>query len=88
MLEPCLLVLTNLTDVKQNLKVNLTCISLMTVDAEYFFNCYPDICVLSFENTLLRSVPEVLIGLFFRLMFSVFSAIDITISNSNCTKQL
>jgi hypothetical protein len=50
------LILANLTDVRWNLRVILTCISLMTKDIEHFFKCFSAIKRFLLR-ILFRSVP-------------------------------
>jgi hypothetical protein len=47
-----------LTGVRWNLRVVLTCISLMTKDVEHFFRCFSTIQYSSVENSILSSVPH------------------------------
>jgi hypothetical protein len=55
LLSPVILILAILTDVRQNLKVVLIYISLMTKDAGHFFRCFPAIWYSSGENSLFSS---------------------------------
>lgn len=50
--------------VRWNLKAVLLCSTLMAENVEHIFKCFPAICVSSFENSLLSSVPHFLFGLF------------------------
>ena len=58
LLLPKFLILAILTDVRWNLTVILTCISLMTKDAEHFFRCFSVIQYSSVENSLFSSVTH------------------------------
>jgi hypothetical protein len=58
LLTPGFLILVILTGVTWNLRVLLTCISLMTEDVEHFFMCFPAFIVFSGENSLISSVPH------------------------------
>ena len=53
-----------LIGVRQNLRVILTVIFLMTKDVEWFFGCFSTIRYSSVEKSLLSSVPKFLTGLF------------------------
>jgi hypothetical protein len=60
-----------------NLRVFLIWISLMIKDVEHFFRCFSAIHYSSAENSLFRSVPHYLIGLFDFLESIFFSSLYI-----------
>ena len=62
LLSPEILILAILTGVRWNLRVVLICISLMTKDVEHFFRCFSALQVLSIENSLLSSVPHIILS--------------------------
>jgi hypothetical protein len=64
LLSPEFLILAILTGVWWNLRVVLICISLMIKDVEHFFRCFSAIQYSSFENSLVSSEPQFLMGLF------------------------
>ena len=64
LLSPEFLILAILTGVKWNLRVVLICISLMIKDVEHFLRCFSTIRYSSGENSLFRSEPHFLMGLF------------------------
>jgi hypothetical protein len=57
-------ILAILTSVGWNLRVHLIAISMINKDVEHFFRCLSAIQYSSVENSLFRSVPYFLIGLF------------------------
>ena len=57
-------ILAILTGVRWNLRVVLTCISLMIMDVEHFFRCFSAFQYSSGENSLFSSEPHLLKGLF------------------------
>jgi hypothetical protein len=63
------LIQATLTGVRWNLRVVLTCISLLTKDVEHFFSCFSVIHYSSVENSLFNSVPHFfsffLLGIYF-----------------------
>jgi hypothetical protein len=71
------LILAILTGVRCNLKVVLTCISLMIKDVEHFFRCFSDIWYSTVENSLFSSEPHFLMGLFEFLESSFLSSLYI-----------
>jgi hypothetical protein len=58
LLTPEFFILVILTGVTWNLRVLLTCISLMTKDVEHFLMCFPAFIVFSVENSLISFVPH------------------------------
>ena len=58
LLSPEFLILAILTGVRWNLRVVLTCISLMIKDVEHFFRCFSAIRYSSGENSLFSSEPH------------------------------
>ena len=58
LLSPEFLNLDILTSVRQNLRVVLVYISLMTKDVEYFFRCFSAIQYSSVENSLFSTVHQ------------------------------
>ena len=63
LLSPECLILVLLTGVRENLKVDLICISLITKDVEHFFRCFLVIPLSYLEETLflvMCSFPHVL----------------------------
>ena len=65
LLSPEFLILAILTGVRWNLRVVLTCISLMIYDVEHFFRCFSSIRYSSVKNSLFSSVPHFLMGYLF-----------------------
>jgi hypothetical protein len=51
-------ILATLTVIRWNLRVVLTCISLVIKDIEHFFRCFSDIRYSSGENSLFSSVTH------------------------------
>ena len=72
-----------LTAVRWNFRVILICISLLTEDVEHLFKCFSVIRDFSVENSLFRSVPHFLIGLFGLMssFLSSLSILDITVQS-------
>lgn len=75
--HPCqcdlvLLILDILTGVRWILRIILAFFSLMAKNGEHFFKCFSAIWVFSIENSLFRSVPCFLIGLFGFLISDFF----------------
>ena len=64
LLSPEFLILAILTGVRWNSRVALICIFLMIKDAEHFFSYFSAIWYSSVENSLFRSEPHFLMGLF------------------------
>jgi hypothetical protein len=64
LLSPEILILAILICVRQNLRVVLICISLMTKDFEQFFKCFLAIQDSSVVDSLFITIPDFLIGLF------------------------
>jgi hypothetical protein len=64
LLSPEFLILAIMTSVRWNLRDVLICISLVIKDAEHFFRCFSAILYSSGENSLFRSEPHFLMGLF------------------------
>jgi hypothetical protein len=58
LLSPEFLIFAILTGVRWNLRVVLTCTSLMSKDVEHFFNCFSALQYSSVENSLFSSVPH------------------------------
>ena len=83
-LHPCqheqslvFLILAILTGVRWNIRVILTCISLMAQVVEHLLKYFLAIWDSSVENPLFRSVPQFLIGLFGLHMSSCLSSLYI-----------
>jgi hypothetical protein len=74
LLSPEFLILAILTGVRWNLEVVLICISLMIKDVEHFFRCFSALWYSSVDNSLFRSVPHFLMGLFEFLESSFLSS--------------
>jgi hypothetical protein len=70
-LSPEVLILTILISVRQNLRVVLICISLITKDFEHFFICFAAIWDSSVMSSRFNSILHFFIGL-----FGVFLAIN------------
>jgi hypothetical protein len=66
-----------MTGMRCDLRIVLTCISLMTKDVEHFFRCFMAICYCSIENTLFSSISHFLIGLFASQESNFFSSLYI-----------
>jgi hypothetical protein len=58
MLSPEILILAILTGMRWNIRVVLTCNSLMTKDVQHFFRCFLASQYSSVENPLFSSVPH------------------------------
>jgi cyanate permease len=70
-LSPEVFILAILIGVRWNLRVILTCISLIIKDLGHFFRCFSTIQYSSFVNSLFSSIPHFLIGLFGFLVVSL-----------------
>ena len=77
LLSPEFLILAILTGVRWNLRVVLTCISLMNKDVEHFIRCFSAIQYSSGENSLFSSEPHFLMGLFYFLEPTFLSSLFI-----------
>jgi hypothetical protein len=71
LLSPEFFILAILTGVRWNLRVVLSCISLMIKDVEHFFRCFSAIWYSSSENSLFSSEPHFLME-FFDFLESTF----------------
>jgi hypothetical protein len=75
LLSPKFLILAILTGVRWSLRVVLICISLMIKDAEHFFRYFSVIQYSSGANSLFRSEPHFLMGLFDFLESTLLSSL-------------
>jgi hypothetical protein len=72
-LSPEVFILVTLIGVRWNIRIVLTCISLIPKDFEHFFGCLSAIQNSSAVNSWLSSIPHFLIGLFICLFVFVIN---------------